>query len=134
MAHPSIPDNVPYEVRCWQDERRAHPRLRCKGVAEVRVLSVDSNLPGTLLDLSVAGCCIETNSPMPPIENPMVEVQLNVNSDKLRVKGVVRNLRGDCCAGIEFIDVTPRKAEQIKGLVKELLEREFDCRADLQSD
>jgi len=125
-------DDLEYEVRCRQDERRAKPRLRCKGVAEIIILSIRKRMNGTLLDLSVNGCCIETTEPMPPIEQPGVEVVFTVNGFTLRLAGVVRNVRQGHRAGIEFIDVTARKAEQIKELVKELLVREHECKASAE--
>lgn len=120
---PQLNDGLSYPVRFRQDERRARPRLRCKGVAEVIVFPLARHIPGTLLDLSAGGCCIDTSSPLPPIENPAVEVVLTVNGFTLRLAGVVRNLRRDRRAGIEFIDVTQRKADQIQELVKDLLAR-----------
>lgn len=129
MAQPIHFDDLPYEVRCQQDERRTQPRLRCKGVAEIIVLAVDKRMVGTLLDLSVNGCCIETSVPLPPIESPAVEVVLSVDCFTLRLAGVVRNVRQERRAGIEFIDVTKRKGEQIEELVKELLAREYNCQS-----
>lgn len=118
-------DDLPYPAAMQQDERRAKPRLRCKGIAELIVFPLVKKMPGTLLDLSVNGCCIDTEAPLPPIENPAVEVVLTVSGFKLRLAGVVRNVRRDHRAGIEFIDVTKRKADQIQELVKDLLARNF---------
>lgn len=134
MGQTYIPPTMPTEVgavrmRSKRDNRRAQPRLRCKGVAKVVLLRLHRKLPGTLLDLSVGGCCIQTNQPIPSIERPAVEVQLTVNGITLRVAGIVRNVRKDCFAGIEFINVTPRRADQILELVKELLERQQVSRA-----
>ncbi len=116
--------------KCHQDERRKQPRLHCKGVAEISVLSVKAKIPGTLLDLSVSGCCIHSSLPLPSIENPFVEVHLHVKGISLRLAGVVRHVRKDHRAGIEFVDVTSRKAEQIKELIQELLEMEHDSFAN----
>ncbi len=135
MAQPSIPMDIPgVRRRSKRDDRRSHPRLRCHGVAEVVLLRLYRKLSGTLLDLSVGGCCIQTDAPIPSIERPSVEVQLIVNGITLRVAGIMRNVRRDHYAGIEFVDVTPRKAEQIIELVKELMERQVDCRAHLDSN
>lgn len=139
MAQSSISPSIPMDIgaarrRSKRDDRRTQPRLRCGGVAEVVLLRLGRKLPGTLLDLSVGGCCIQTDAPIPSIERPSVEVQLTVNGITLRVAGIVRNMRNDRRAGIEFIDVTPRKADQIIELVKELVERQQDCRTYLESE
>jgi c-di-GMP-binding flagellar brake protein YcgR len=112
----------------WKDERRAHLRLHCKGVASVAIPCVEAKLPGTLMDLSVAGCCIELNSSMPGLESPRVEVHLTLKGTKLRVAGIVRQIKSEQCIGIEFIEVSSRKAEQIKTLFAELSEMQDDAR------
>ncbi len=103
-----------------EEERRAAPRHPCRGAAEVRVLSVDVRIPATLLDLSISGCSVETSAPMPSIEHPQVEILLSLNGFKQRLAGIVRHLEDDRRAGIEFIDVTKRKAEQIEEIIAEL--------------
>jgi hypothetical protein len=112
----------PY-LKCKPDDRRMHPRLHCKGLAAVRYLESDDRLQGTLFDLSVKGCCIETSASLPEAEEPAVEVSLSVNGVQLRLGGVVRNIRRGRRAGIEFTQITSRKAEQITQLVRELAGR-----------
>jgi len=112
----------------WKDERRVHPRLQCKGVARVAFTCLEAKIPGTLLDLSVAGCCIELDSPMPAIENPRVEVHLSVKGTALRVLGIVRQAVGGRRLGIEFTDVSSRRAEQIQALYAELSEMQNSAR------
>lgn len=124
MSQDSVLDEIAaLRSRCHWDDRRADPRMRCKGIAEVTVLSLGKRLPGKLIDLSISGCCIATEGPMPPIESPVVEVQVAIDGTTLRVAGVVRNVLKDRRLGIEFVDVTQRKAQQIGELVAELIER-----------
>ena len=125
MTQHSMPvkDSAGY-LRFRQDERRAQPRFHCKGVAAIRVLAVEAKLAGTLLDLSASGCRIETAAPFPAIENPYIEVVLCVDGITLRIAGVVRNTNQDNRVGIEFMDVTERKAEQIEALIADLTELE----------
>lgn len=111
-----------------KDERRAHPRLNCKGVAIVAILRVEAKIPGTLLDLSVSGCCIQLNSPMPYLETPQVEVHLTLKGTSLRVAGIVRQIKSEQCVGIEFIELSSRKAEQIGALFAELSEMQDNAR------
>jgi hypothetical protein len=80
------------------------------------------------MDLSVAGCCIELSSPMPNLENPRVEVHLTLKGTTLRVAGIIRQIRSENNVGIEFIEVSSRKAEQIAALFAELSEmRDAAC-------
>lgn len=130
MAYSSIPDDIPYRVRCYQDERRAQPRLRCKGIAEVRILCLHVTISGTIADMSLEGCSVVSEAKFPPIEQPLVEVILTVNSSTLRVAGVVRNVKDERRAGIEFIDLTRRKAAQVLELMEELQERKDDYAAE----
>jgi len=127
MRQDSVLDEIAaHRSRCHRDDRRAAPRMRCKGIAEVTVLSLGKRLPGKLIDLSLSGCCIATEGPMPPVESPVVEVQVTVDGTTLRVAGVVRNVLKDHRLGIEFVDVTRRKAQQISELVAELIERAME--------
>ena len=129
MTQHSMPvkDSAGY-VRFRQDERRSKLRFQCTGVAVIRVLALEAKMEGTLVNLSVSGCCIDTKTPFPPIENPYVEVTLCVDWITLRIAGVVRNTRDDHRVGIEFTEVTKRKAEQIEYLIADLAELEKNRR------
>lgn len=111
-----------HESECTQHEQRVHPRLRCKGIAELRVLPVGGVAVGALFDLSKNGCCILSDIPIPAFEHSNVEVHLKVKGMSLRVAGVVRHVHGQTRAGIEFLEVSARKAEQIEELMGELVE------------
>jgi hypothetical protein len=104
----------------WKDEQRAKPRLNCKGVAQIAIPSVEAKIDGTLLDLSVSGCCIEMDTLWPDMKGIRLEVHLTVRGIALRIAGIVRNIRKGRCVGIEFIDVSSRRAEQIEDLFREL--------------
>ena len=124
MVQQTQSGDQPTEVLPKQDERRSKPRLNCEGVAELIVLDIGFRRTGNVLDLSVHGCCIETSTPMPPIERRAVEVVFTVDHVTLRLAGIVRNVRKNLRAGIQFTKITERKAEQIEDLVKELFHRE----------
>ena len=128
MQQPNVAKKSTVKPRVLQDGRRTEPRFLCRGLAEVRVLPLGGRRSGTLLDLSASGCCIETIDPFPAIENPYVEVILTVSGFKLRIAGVVRRLHDRQRVGIEFIDVTERKAQQIGDLVEDLIEIEKNRR------
>jgi c-di-GMP-binding flagellar brake protein YcgR len=105
------------------DERRGSTRFRARGVAEFRVLPLGEARPAVLLDLSASGCSIEAPETFPASEHTPVDVILNMKGAKLRVGGEVRHFFGRRRVGIEFLDVSERRAAQIEELVEELLER-----------
>ena len=112
----------PY-VKCKADDRRKHPRLQCKGIANIHLIESDTKVAGALLNLSVTGCSVECAELMIAAEHQAVEVTLSVDSAKLRLAGVVRYVRRNGRIGIEFTEVTERKVGQIKELVLALVLR-----------
>ncbi|MGB7547191.1 MAG: PilZ domain-containing protein [Terracidiphilus sp.] len=111
---------------CGHDERRNHPRLKCKGVAELRILPAGGKMAAALIDLSIKGCCIEADNPIPAFTDTRVEVHLRMKGFTLRLAGAVRRLQGETQVGIEFIDMSDRKEEQIRELMADLFEMEQD--------
>lgn len=104
------------------EERRAHPRLRCKGTARMQVLPDGKKIEGALINLSQGGCLIETESPLPFEAGVSVELHLHVSSFTLRQLGVICRIEDEYYAGIEFSEVSSRKSEQIRVLIEELVE------------
>lgn len=101
---------------------RVHPRLKCKGIARFRSLPHGRFIDGALADLSLRGCCIESDSPPQLAPDSPVEVILKVKGTALRLGGIVRHRTRQTRTGIQFLDVSPRKKEQIEELMEELLE------------
>ncbi len=102
-------------------ERRAHPRLRCKGVGEFKILPDGPRIVGTLINLSLGGCCITSETKIPAKLWQSLEVQLTVRDLRLRLPAEVRRVDDDT-VGIQFLEVSSRKEEQIRYLIDELLE------------
>jgi c-di-GMP-binding flagellar brake protein YcgR len=106
-------------------ERRAHPRLNCKGVAEFRILPEGPKLFGFLTNLGMGGCSIECDKEIPATAAyAAVEVQMDVDDYRLRLAGCIRHIEDEIQAGIQFTDVSSRKEEQIRILMEELVEME----------
>jgi c-di-GMP-binding flagellar brake protein YcgR len=104
-------------------ERRAHPRLACKGVGEFTILPDGPRIVGALTNLSLGGCCIVSETEIPAQPCAQVEVQLTACDIRLRLAAEVRRIdKGN--VGIQFLDVSSRKEEQIQYLIDELLELE----------
>lgn len=101
---------------------RVHPRLRCRGIARFRSLPHGRFIDGALVDLSLRGCCIESDGSPHMAPESAVEVILKVKGTALRLGGIVRHRTRQTRTGIQFLDVSPRKKEQIEELMEELLE------------
>ena len=108
-----------------EHERRKHPRLRCKGSAELRFLEQNVRLRGVIVDLSMSGCAVDCDRALPRLKDAQVEVCLTIDGSRLLLGGVIRNTRRhELRAGVEFVDVTPRKADQIQLMVRELVKHD----------
>jgi hypothetical protein len=97
--------------------------MRCTGTAEIRVLPGGSRATGTLVDLSVRGCCIEADCAIFARADDCIEVCFRVDGFALRLAGIVRHVKGEERVGIEFTHVCRRKEAQIRELVHELFDK-----------
>ncbi|MGD0801272.1 MAG: PilZ domain-containing protein [Terracidiphilus sp.] len=102
------------------ENRRAHPRLRCSGTAEVHLFPAGIRTLGKVVDLSLGGCCIEVEDPLEEPSGTRVEVYLRVMGSTVQVPGVLCCVRNQVWAGIQFSGVSPRKAGQIQELIDDL--------------
>lgn len=106
-------------------ERRTCPRSSCWGSTWVNILPEGIKVVGYLRNLSVKGCYIETDDAIPSRSGGRVEVLLQLGGFTLRLAGVIRHVEeNNARTGIEFTDVSPRKAEQIRRLMETLVEAE----------
>jgi c-di-GMP-binding flagellar brake protein YcgR len=101
---------------------RAHRRWKCTGPAEVRVYPEGSKASGSLVDLSLHGCCVQLGAPLDAGAFARVEVLFSVKGNTLQLAGVIRHREDNLRAGIEFTNVSVRKQEEIKSVVIDLLE------------
>ena len=103
-------------------ERRAAPRYRCAGAAEIVVPGHGLHYAARIVDLSAAGCFLETDCRLE--RGSSVEIWLHVEDLglPLRLRAHLLARRGNG-AGFRFQDVSARKAEQIGWLTAELARR-----------
>jgi c-di-GMP-binding flagellar brake protein YcgR len=107
-----------------QKERRAFPRLNCKGTAEMLILPDGPKVVGSVSNLSLGGCCIESEIILSAKLQTSVEVRLTVDDNRLRLPGAICHIEDETWVGVRFTEVSSRKAEQIKYLMAELFEKE----------
>jgi c-di-GMP-binding flagellar brake protein YcgR len=101
-------------------DRRASPRFYWKGTAVIVVPPCGPNVVGVLHDLSEGGCRIELEDGIPCGSGGYIEVVLYVRGFELRQTGIIRRMEGRTRAGIQFLDVTNRRAEQLRHVMKAL--------------
>jgi c-di-GMP-binding flagellar brake protein YcgR len=105
-----------------QSDKRAHPRLRCAGTAELHFFPAGTQCQGSLVDLSLGGCCVESEEPIHAPAGSRMEIYLRVMGTTVQVQGVLCHVRHDIWAGVQFNAVSSRKATQIQELIDELFE------------
>jgi hypothetical protein len=101
------------------EERRRSPRFTCGGQA--RIVSLPFNgvaLSGKILDLSLGGCYIETDQPLPC--GTMVEVIVQVDASSFRALGRVRDSRDRSGAALEFLQLSAGGRDLLRELVAQL--------------
>jgi hypothetical protein len=98
------------------DERRRSPRFSCGGYVEITWLpSSGIYVPGKIRDLSLEGCCVDTELPVDGCTR--AEIIVRTKSNSFRAIGEVRTIRSGLGAGLEFV----RLSAGGKGLLKDLM-------------
>lgn len=105
-------------------ERRGDARTRCKGTCEIYILPDGPRIKGSMLNLSVGGCCFESESESKVALQTTVEVRIDAYDLRLRLAGEVRRVEENKFFGIHFVEVGQRKLEQIQTLITEAQELE----------
>jgi len=100
-------------------DRRRSPRFACGGQAEINCLpSTGILLPGTLRDLSLHGCWVDTSRPIDC--GARAELVVHVNAVSFRAVGEVRAIRGSSGAGVEFVHLSAGGKDMLADLVTDL--------------
>src|ERR1039458_2317010 len=98
------------------EDRRRSPRFTCGGHAEIVCLpSTGILVPGTIRDLSLHGCWVDTSLPIDC--GARAEIVVRVNADSFRAVGDVRAVRGPSGAGVEFVHLSAGGKDMLAGLV-----------------
>ena len=101
---------------------RRYRRYKCGGPAELHVYPEGHKTLGSIVDLSLHGCCVQLSEPLRTGAFAHVEVLFRVRGDTLRMPGVIRHREQNLRAGIEFTGLSERKTEAILTVVRELWE------------
>ena len=111
-------------------ERRSQPRYAVDEAATVHFIEVRAQVSGRILDLSMTGCRIRTNERFPVGIYRRVETEFKLDGLPLRLGGVVQSIHDKFTVGIRFLDVSPRKQDQLAFLMDEIGAMQPDGGAD----
>jgi PilZ domain-containing protein len=88
-----------------EEDRRRSTRFSVGGYATIHCLPSEGvSIAGTIRDLSLHGCCIDT--PLRLDSGVRAEILVRVNASSFRALGEVRAIRGLSGAGVEFVQLS----------------------------
>ncbi len=104
-----------------QTRRRIEPRHDVEtSAAVIRLINLAVDVHGRILDLSLGGCHIRTDSRFPVGVFRRVEVEFRIEGLQFRLGGVTQAIYDPFNVGIRFLEVSDRKREQLLQLVEEI--------------
>jgi PilZ domain len=103
-------------------ERRKHKRYVVDGVAEVLVADGTMLFRGRVLDVSVAGCYVETQARLRLLPGTPVEMVFRVNGMVFRPMATSRMVRPGKGVGFLFTEPGEKVQRELEALIAELSE------------
>jgi len=103
-------------------DRRVEPRLAVETTAAICLIRSGSRLAGRILDLSLDGCRILSDEPIPVEIYTRIETEFQLDGFPFRLAGVIQAIHDRRDVGIRFLDVSERKLNQLGQLMKEIEE------------
>ncbi|MGB6742825.1 MAG: PilZ domain-containing protein [Terracidiphilus sp.] len=101
-------------------ERRRFPRYKVEQSSCIYLVKIGSKLPGQVVNLSLGGCRIRTEERFPVGIYTRVEIEFQLRGQLVRLGGVIQAIYGRHEVGVRFLDVSPRKLEQLADLIREM--------------
>src|SRR5579863_10536039 len=100
-----MPERTDTDKDRTDNDRRRSPRFNCGGYAKIsRLPSNGIFLAGSIRDLSLGGCHLDTALPIDCGER--AEIVVCVNATSFRAVGEVKAIRDRSGAGIEFVHLS----------------------------
>jgi hypothetical protein len=100
-------------------DRRSQRRYAVDEAATLHFIEVRAQITGRILDLSMSGCRIRTNERFPVGIYRRIETEFKLDGLPFRLGGVVQSIHDTFTVGIRFLDVSPRKRDQLAFLMDE---------------
>lgn len=101
-------------------ERRQHKRYAVDALAEVLVLDGTLLFRGRVLDISAAGCYVETEARLRLASGTPVEMVFRVKDLLFRLEATSRAIRPGRGAGFLFSSMSARMQKELEALIAEL--------------
>lgn len=109
QTRPSLPK------RTHSIERRATPRYKCQGSAQVRKLDSDVRTWGSITDISLHGCYVEMATTFPV--GTVVQLVLELNRYRVETKGEICAEYPFLGLGIKFTEMTAQDRRHLREMV-----------------
>ena len=101
-------------------ERRRHERYAVEGDAEVIVAGGTLLFRGSIADISLSGCFIETRARLLLVPGTPVQMIFRADRSTLRMTATVRAVRPGAGAGFLFGTMSPYMQAELEGLIAEM--------------
>jgi hypothetical protein len=99
-------------------EKRSHVRYVCDGGVEVRTEGTSTGFWGTLTDISLGGCYVQTFSPLPA--GTMLNMRVQTKSVEFNCVGSVQASHPGVGMGIVFSHFPEGQQQHLEALIKQL--------------
>ena len=99
-------------------EKRSHVRYVCDGGVEVRTEGGATGFWGTLTDISLGGCYVQTFSPLPA--GTPLNMRVQTKSVEFTCTGSVQASHPGVGMGIVFLQFPEGQKPRLEGLIKQL--------------
>jgi len=101
-------------------ERRERERFPCVGFAEVILDDVAFLFRGSIRDLSLTGCYIQSAARLMLERGSNVELRFTVKNVELRLSGKIMIIRPGAGAGFEFLPMAAEMQSRLARLIQKL--------------
>jgi len=112
-------------------ERRKMPRCPVDEEAVLLLVGRDARVPCRIVELSLTGCRMSTREQVPAVGELRVEAMFKIQGIAFRFGGVIEWADGQGLVGIRFVDLIPRRKDE---LIEVLCELEAEIAAKAERD
>jgi hypothetical protein len=97
-------------------QNRPYPRYAFRCEAQFCPHGTVANMSGTLSDISLSGCYLETLSPLPI--GTQLDVTFTSNGVVVAIPGIVRVVHPNMGMGVQFSDLSGERAKALEQIIR----------------